>query len=75
MSTCCRARPMFDKVELRDDGRTLIITYQKNRVSAVDILDAVQAHGLGIVDVSTREADLEDIFLHLTSAPAPEHSK
>ncbi|WP_221795842.1 ABC transporter ATP-binding protein [Aquisediminimonas sediminicola] len=67
--------PMFDKVELRDDGRTLIITYQKNRVSAVDILDAVQAHGLGIVDVSTREADLEDIFLHLTSAPAPEHSK
>lgn len=67
--------PMFDKVELLPDNRTLIITYQKNRVSAGGVLDAIQAHGLGIVDVSTREADLEDIFLHLTSAPAPETHK
>jgi ABC-2 type transport system ATP-binding protein len=64
--------PMFDKVELLPDGRTLVISYQKNRVSAGGVLDAIQAHGLGVVDVSTREADLEDIFLNLTSAPAPE---
>jgi cold shock CspA family protein len=24
--------------------------------------------GFGIVDVTTREADLEDVFVHLTSA-------
>jgi ABC-2 type transport system ATP-binding protein len=62
--------PMFDKVELREDGRTLVITFQKDRVSAGGVLDAVQACGFGVLDVSTREADLEDIFLNLTNAPA-----
>ena len=31
-------------------------------------LAAVQRDGYGIVDVSTREADLEDVFLNLTRA-------
>ena len=31
---------------------------------------ALQSAGLGIVDVSTHEADLEDVFLNLTRAPA-----
>ena len=29
---------------------------------------ALHQEGLGIVDVSTREADLEDVFLNLTRA-------
>jgi ABC-2 type transport system ATP-binding protein len=32
------------------------------------VLGAVQSGGYGIVDVSTREADLEDVFLNLTRA-------
>jgi ABC-2 type transport system ATP-binding protein len=32
------------------------------------VLAAVQAEGFGIVDVSTREPDLEDVFLNLTRA-------
>ncbi len=32
------------------------------------MLAALQKEGLGIVDVSTREADLEDVFLNLTRA-------
>ena len=32
------------------------------------VLAALQSEGLGIVDVSTREADLEDVFLNLTRA-------
>ena len=32
------------------------------------VLAAVAAAGYGVVDVSTREADLEDVFLNLTRA-------
>jgi ABC-2 type transport system ATP-binding protein len=57
----------FHKIELKGE-RVLSITYQKDRVNAGQVLAAVQANGYGIVDVSTREADLEDVFLNLTRA-------
>jgi ABC-2 type transport system ATP-binding protein len=59
--------PCFDKIQLAGE-RTLIITYRKDRVNAGEVLDALQKEGLAIVDVSTREADLEDVFLNLTRA-------
>ena len=46
--------------------RTLEIIYRKDKVNAGDVLDALQQEGFGIVDVSTREPDLEDVFLSLT---------
>ncbi len=55
----------FDRIEMTGE-RTLAITYRKDRVNAGDVLAALQKAGLGIVDVSTREADLEDVFLNLT---------
>jgi ABC-2 type transport system ATP-binding protein len=55
----------FEKIVLKG-GRVLEITYSKDRVNAGQVLAAVQEQGLGIVDVSTREADLEDVFLSLT---------
>jgi ABC-2 type transport system ATP-binding protein len=58
---------MFKKIELRSD-RILSITYDKSKANAGDVLGAVQAAGLGIADVSTREPDLEDVFLNLTRA-------
>jgi ABC-2 type transport system ATP-binding protein len=61
--------PCFDKIELLGE-RTLAITYRKDRVNAGEVLAALQAEGLGIVDVSTREADLQDVFLNLTRASA-----
>ena len=57
----------FEKIVLRG-SRVLEITYNKGRVNAGEVLGAVQRDGLGIVDVSTREADLEDVFLSLTRA-------
>ncbi|PSJ41614.1 ABC transporter ATP-binding protein [Allosphingosinicella deserti] len=57
----------FDKIELKGE-RTLAITYRKDKVNAGEVLAALQRDGLGIVDVSTREADLEDVFLNLTRA-------
>ncbi|VXC95291.1 ABC transporter ATP-binding protein [Sphingomonas sp. 8AM] len=57
----------FGKVALKGT-RTLEITYAKDRVNAGEVLGAIQRDGYGIVDVSTKEADLEDVFLNLTRA-------
>ncbi|CAN5553581.1 ABC transporter ATP-binding protein [soil metagenome] len=57
----------FQKIELKG-ARTFVITYAKDKVNAGEVLAAVQADGYGIVDVSTKEADLEDVFLSLTRA-------
>lgn len=46
------------------------ITYDKDKTNAGEILGAVQAQGLAIVDVTTREADLEDVFVSLTTQAA-----
>jgi len=57
----------FEKITLKGD-RTLEITYKKDRVNAGEVLAAIQGGGFGIVDVSTKEPDLEDVFLSLTRA-------
>jgi ABC-2 type transport system ATP-binding protein len=59
----------FLRIERKGD-RTLVITYAKDQANAGEVLGAVQAAGFGIVDVSTREADLEDVFLSLTRSTA-----
>ncbi|MFZ5617911.1 MAG: ABC transporter ATP-binding protein [Pseudomonadota bacterium] len=52
-------------VELRGDGR-LAIPYQPSKGEVAAILDRLQAAGLGVKDLTTVEADLEDVFLELT---------
>ena len=61
------AHPAFLKCE-QTAPRTLEITYNKDKANAGEVLAAVQAAQLGIIDVTTREADLEDVFVSLTSA-------
>lgn len=51
------------------DSRRLDILYDKQSVQAGAILARLQQAGHSVVDVSTREADLEDVFLELTGAP------
>lgn len=58
-----------EKVEMKGT-RQLILTYNRSVLTAGDLLQAISATGLGVVDVSTREADLEDVFLHLTQQVA-----
>ena len=55
------------RTELRGD-RILTLTYDQRTRNAGQVLAAVAAAGLGVVDVSTVEADLEDVFLELTRA-------
>lgn len=66
------AAPTHDAFERAEKvaERTVEITYNKERMNAGEVLTTVQAMGLGIVDVTTKEADLEDVFLSLTSGVA-----
>ena len=57
----------FENIALVDE-RTLEITYRKDKVNAGEVLTALTSDGLGIVDVSTRDPDLEDVFLSLVSS-------
>jgi ABC-2 type transport system ATP-binding protein len=54
----------------RDGPRRLTFRYEPSRTKVGGMLAALQNAGLGIVDVSTEESDLEDIFLELTRRPA-----
>ncbi|MGB3722381.1 MAG: ABC transporter ATP-binding protein [Pacificimonas sp.] len=53
------------KTELKGT-RELVLTYDRGEVGAGQLLSALSERGLTVDDVSTREADLEDVFLHLT---------
>ncbi len=54
------------------DAHSLAFRYKASESPVADILAAVSGAGLTVTDVSTEEADLEDIFLQLTSAATPE---
>jgi len=59
--------PTFENISLIDE-RTVEITYRKDKKNAGQVLSELTADGLGIVDVSTRDPDLEDVFISLVSA-------
>ena len=61
--------PCFQQIEVSGE-RQLTITFRKDQVNAGEVLAALQREGLGIVDVSTRDPDLEDVFLSLVRAEA-----
>ncbi len=65
----CPSHPAFLKCE-KVGEQVLEITYNKDKTNAGEVLSLVQGMGLNIVDVTTREADLEDVFVNLTSAAA-----
>ena len=58
----------FTRAELVDP-RTIEVTYNRDELTAGQVLAAIQSHGYGIEDVTTREADLEDVFVELTKQP------
>jgi ABC-2 type transport system ATP-binding protein len=57
----------FVKVQW-DGARGVEVTYDKDRLSAGQVLGILQAQGLTVEDVTTREADLEDVFVQLTAS-------
>ena len=55
-------------VELPRPSR-LVFHYPPSRIHSGEILTALRDAGLTVIDLTTREAELEDIFLQLTSQP------
>ena len=55
-------------LSLSDDGRSLVYTYDTRaaRTGVVRLLAAIDAAGLQVADVTTRESSLEEIFVGLT---------
>ncbi len=45
----------------------LVVPYKPSVTQASDIIGQITAAGIGMKDVTTQQADLEDIFRHLTS--------
>ncbi|WP_137680755.1 ABC transporter ATP-binding protein [Aurantiacibacter suaedae] len=58
--------PHFRKVEKAGE-RLIEVTYDKRESNAGKVLARLQEAGFAIEDVTTREADLEDVFVQLTS--------
>lgn len=54
----------------RLDERRLLFGFRRSESRVGEVLEALRAAGLGIADITTHEADLEDIFLRLTRGPA-----
>jgi ABC-2 type transport system ATP-binding protein len=48
------------------EPRRLVIHYQPSGTNVGDLLGAIRDAGVGIVDLTTEQTDLEDIFLQLT---------
>ena len=64
------AGPLMDPAFTRSEvtaPRTLEVTYDRDTMTAGQVLTIVQGHGYAIQDVSTLEPDLEDVFVQLTS--------
>jgi len=60
------AHAAFVKSEITGE-RMVEITYDKDRTNAGEVMALMQGQGYAIIDVTTREADLEDVFVSLTS--------
>jgi ABC-2 type transport system ATP-binding protein len=65
--TAAPASDSFLKSE-KTGERTIEVTYDKGRVTTGQVLSLVRDQGFVIEDVTTREADLEDVFVQLTSS-------
>jgi ABC-2 type transport system ATP-binding protein len=54
------------QASVREDK--LVIKYQPSQAAMSDILARIHAANLTIADISTKEVELEDLFVALTSA-------
>ena len=53
-----------------ENGREILVRFPPSQVQMGGLLDAVKTAGLQITDLSTRDTDLEEIFVALTTNAA-----
>jgi len=44
----------------------IIVSYEKNRHKIEDIINIIKNEGIEIIDISTKDGNLEDVFIQLT---------
>jgi ABC-2 type transport system ATP-binding protein len=66
-------RPMADIAKVMDGfaaekvgQRSVLVRYNPSETEVGAMIDVIQKAGYGIVDISTDESDLEDVFIQLT---------
>jgi len=66
-----------NKINIKDDAfeslkiisnleNEICISYEKNKINMQELINLFKKNGLEILDISTDDGDLEDVFLHLT---------
>lgn len=55
----------------KNTANTMTITFDPSKTSTGEIIMRVQSAGMTITDLSTKDQDLEDVFLRLTSTISP----
>jgi len=66
-----------NKINIKDDAfeslkiisnleNEICISYEKNKINMQKLINLFKKNGLEILDISTDDGDLEDVFLHLT---------
>lgn len=68
----CLAAVSGDDVRVDDGGRLLVTSIESRRGAATDAIRALDAAGIAVDSIEVRQPSLDDVFFHLTSAPAPE---
>ncbi len=64
--------PSVRKMVKQIDGRTIRLELYKDKDAIVDVLNAIAAVDIQVVDLETERADLEDVFVELTRKRASE---
>ena len=60
--------PQLAQLQASIKGDKLVVKYQPSKAAMSDILTRMHSAGLVISDISTKEVELEDLFVALTSA-------
>lgn len=63
-------QPLSDMGGEKAGKRSVIFRYSPGERQVGELIAAIAASGYGIADISTKDSDLEDVFLQLTRAPA-----
>jgi ABC-2 type transport system ATP-binding protein len=54
-------------ISLKNNNQ-LHINYQPSKINIIEILSLLEKNQLNIADISTKQADLEEVFKYLTNA-------
>ena len=49
-----------------NSNNEIMVTYERNRHKIEDIINIIKNEGVEIIDISTEDGNLEDVFIQLT---------